>query len=59
MQLLSVLATLTSFSVSCVACVIGRLKSRFRLKRTPECYRPSEKNVPKPHTPPIPGRDLI
>ena len=33
MQLLSVLATLTSSSVSCVVCIIGHLKTRFRLKR--------------------------
>jgi len=46
------------FSHLCVVCFIGRCNSRFRLKRTSECHRPSEKNVPKPHTPPIPGHDL-
>jgi len=52
---LSLLQTSFSVSCKCVGSVIYRLKSRFLLKRMSECYRPSEKNVLNPHTPPNPG----
>ena len=41
-------------SFLCRYCV----KIMLRLKRMSDCYRLSEKNVPMPHTPPNPGRDL-